>query len=105
MPGSSWRRYRALISAYFVIARSNLRLNSHIAARIGAACARFLLVIARTQVGISRRDRRLDGLPFPAAVAVFGRAGLQAAHVGVRAPIADVLLAVGLRKEQPQADA
>ena len=47
----------------------------------------------------------LDRRPFLAAVPVFGDAGLEAAFVGVRARIADVLMAVGLGEEQAEADA
>ncbi len=76
-----------------------------IESRIEIAEPRLLLVVARDQRGIEGRDRRLDGGPFPQAVATFGRTCLQASLVGVRASVPDVLLAVGLGEEEAEADA
>ena len=64
----------------------------------------LFLVVATAQRRIEGRDRPLDGGPLLLAVAIFGRAGLQAALVGVRPRISGILLAVRLGKEQAKAD-
>jgi hypothetical protein len=68
------------------------------------AYPRLLLVVARTQRAIKRSDRRLDRGPLVAAILVLGRAGLKTSLIGIRARVADVLIAIGLGKEHPQAD-
>src|SRR5215468_11511399 len=72
---------------------------------VATADARRLLVIAGGHPRIERRDPRLDRRPRPPPVSIFRDAGLQAALVLVGASIADVLVAVRLRKEKPEADA
>ena len=69
------------------------------------ADARRLLVVARGHRGIERRDPRLERRPRRAPLAILRDARLQAALVFVGAGIADVLVAVGLGEEQPEADA
>jgi hypothetical protein len=66
---------------------------------------RLFLVVAKAERGIKGCYRRLDRRPFSSAILIFGHACLQAALVFVRARIADVLIAVRLGKEQPEADA
>src|SRR5262245_52834518 len=70
---------------------------------VAGADACCLLVIAGGHHGIERRYPRLDRRPRPATVSIFRDAGLQAALILVGASIADVLVAVRLRKEKPKA--
>jgi hypothetical protein len=72
---------------------------------VALADARRLLRIARGQRRVECRDPGLQRLPGPAPFGILGDARLQAALVGVGARIADVLEAIGLGKEQPEADA
>src|SRR5262245_65941128 len=72
---------------------------------VASADAGRLLVIAGDQSWIQRRDPRLDRRPRPAAISIFRDTGLQAAFVLVGASIADVLVAIGFRKEETEADA
>ena len=72
---------------------------------IQIAGPRLFLVVAGVQRGIKGCDRLLDRGPLPLPVLVLGHACLQTALVFVRSRIADVLVAVGLGKEQPEADA
>src|SRR3569623_674530 len=62
-------------------------------------------VVAGDQCGIEACNGLPDRGPFPLPVLILGYAGLQTALVFVGAGIADVLVAVGLGKEQPEADA
>src|ERR1700733_9261749 len=72
---------------------------------IEPADPRLLLVVARDQSGIEGCDLRLDRRPLLAAIFVFGWTCLEASLVGIRSRVADVLVAIGLGKKQPQADA
>ena len=76
-----------------------------IVARIEVAEPCLFLVVAGDQFGSEGGDLLLERGPFAPAAGAFGLAGLQAALVLVGAGIADVLVAVGLGKEQRQADA
>ena len=72
---------------------------------IERAGPRLFPVVTRVERRIEGRDRPFHRPPFPLTVLVLGSAGLQAAFISVRAGVADVLFAVGLGKEQAEANA
>ena len=72
---------------------------------VAAADALRLLRVPCRHRWIGRGDARQQRRPRNATLAVLGHAGLQTALVSVGARIADVLVAVGLSKEDAEADA
>src|SRR5215467_11637650 len=72
---------------------------------IQIAGAPLFFTVARDQSRIESGDRVSNARPFLLTDLVFRRSGLQASLVGIRSRIADILIAIGLGKEQAETDA
>src|ERR1041385_7507048 len=88
------------VGAHQAVAHSNPMVEPE----VQMAEARFFFVVASSQRGIEGGDLLFDSGPFLAATPALGYAGLHTSFVFVRARIADVLMAVGLGKENTKPD-
>src|SRR5215472_16005675 len=72
---------------------------------IQVAGAPLLFAVERDECGVENGNRIFYSRPFPLAALVFRDAGLKTSLVTIRSCIAYILIAIGLGKEQSEADA